>query len=276
MARRQSVESRTNLQSKLHNLCFQQGVTRSGKEMVLSEDGITLPQTVINMLSRGYKSPVYGRFHSDKFYCEIDYLLQRTDAPRDSVSYYANRYVRKIRKQPVTNMVHSTSKYLKDEGLVAAPFDKGNGIYVLTEDSYQKGLRDILQGAQFEKETGTANELYINEEHKIRKKLLNLRKKGKLSADLYEVLAPTGTKPPRLYGLPKVHKQDVPLRPILSMPGSAYHPIAKKIASWLKHLPEARTNTSTEETAQALAQLKPGVGEKVFSLDVKSLYTNVP
>jgi len=39
-------------------------------------------------------------------------------------------------------------------------------------------------------------------------------------------LKPVGSQPPRLYGLAKVHNDDVSLRPVLlSMPGSAYHNI---------------------------------------------------
>lgn len=36
------------------------------------------------------------------------------------------------------------------------------------------------------------------------------------------------------HGLAKIHKHDVPLRPVLSMPGSAYHKIALQVADWLK------------------------------------------
>ena len=34
-----------------------------------------------------------------------------------------------------------------------------------------------------------------------------------------------------MYGLPKIHKQDVPLRPILSMTGSAQHQLAQWLTS---------------------------------------------
>ena len=40
-----------------------------------------------------------------------------------------------------------------------------------------------------------------------------------------------GSQRPRMYGLPKNHKQDVPLRPILSMIGSAQHQLAQWLTS---------------------------------------------
>ena len=53
---------------------------------------------------------------------------------------------------------------------------------------------------------------------------------GKIKEDLYEALRPRGSQPARLYGLAKVHKNNTPMRPVLSMPGSAYHKVALKHA----------------------------------------------
>ena len=66
------------------------------------------------------------------------------------------------------------------------------------------------------------------------------------------------------------------MRPVLSMPGSAYHKIGKQIAEWLSHVPECKINTSTKKICDSLKGtiLKPE--EELVSFDVKSLYTNVP
>ena len=45
----------------------------------------------------------------------------------------------------------------------------------------------------------------------------------------YKFIRPTGSQRPRMYALTKTHKKDVPLRPILSMTGSAQHQLAKCI-----------------------------------------------
>ena len=42
-------------------------------------------------------------------------------------------------------------------------------------------------------------------------------------------LNPGGSQPARLYGLAKLHNKNTPLRPLLSMPGSAYHKIAAQV-----------------------------------------------
>ena len=50
---------------------------------------------------------------------------------------------------------------------------------------------------------------------------------------LFQMIRSIGIQPARLYGLAKIHKTAVPVRPILSMLGSAYHQIATHVADWL-------------------------------------------
>jgi len=44
---------------------------------------------------------------------------------------------------------------------------------------------------------------------------------------------PQGSQRPRMYGLPKAHKENIPLTPILSMIGSSQHELAKWLAEIL-------------------------------------------
>ena len=41
--------------------------------------------------------------------------------------------------------------------------------------------------------------------------------KDSISADIFESLIPVGFQPGKIYGMAKVHKQGVPLRPVVSM-----------------------------------------------------------
>ena len=69
---------------------------------------------------------------------------------------------------------------------------------------------------------------------RIQQRLLQLRKKSLISKQVYKAIQPTGSQRPPMYGLPKIHKKEVPLRPILSMTGSAQHQLAKWITSILQ------------------------------------------
>ena len=53
---------------------------------------------------------------------------------------------------------------------------------------------------------------------------------------LYKKLYPTGANSPKFYGLPKVHKDGIPLRPIVSSVGSVSYETGKELSRILKPL----------------------------------------
>ena len=103
-----------------------------------------------------------------------------------------------------------------------------------------------------------------------------LWKENKIDKKLRDRVRSVGSNAPRLYGLAKTHKEDVPLRPVLSMVGSSYYALSAQVAKWLSVLPESRINVSTEQIVKEIKNLKMAENEILISFDVSSLYTNVP
>ena len=60
-------------------------------------------------------------------------------------------------------------------------------------------------------------------EKRIQRRLLELLNINIIQQSVYNDIRPSGTQRPTLFGLLKTHKTDIPLRPILSMIGSAQH-----------------------------------------------------
>ena len=175
--------------------------------------------------------------------------------------------------------IQMTKRYLMDNNLLAVPFDKGIGICLMKKEDYCSKLNDILQLPQFQKvEKGRKNEKspLLKEEERIVEALKNLRDEGKIQKSLYKKLKPRGSQPARLYGTAKVHKNIVPLRPVLSMPGSSYFKVGDQVAEWLSKVPECKINCSSKMIADKLAEIKLAEDEELISFDVVSLYTNVP
>ena len=71
-------------------------------------------------------------------------------------------------------------------------------------------------------------------ESKLQRRLLQLYNNDELPESVYKAIRPTGAQRPRLYGLPKTHKPNFPLRPILSMINSAQYELAKFLAALLQ------------------------------------------
>ena len=82
-----------------------------------------------------------------------------------------------------------------------------------------------------------------------------------------------------LYGLPKLHKDpdDPPLRPIVSMTGTVTHELAQYLNQLIyQYLDQKHMVRSGNEFILALDDAKVSPTQAVVSLDVESLFTNVP
>ena len=167
-----------------------------------------------------------------------------------------------------------TQKYLRENELLAIPFDKGIGFCTMEVGKYQEKLDAILELPQFQTVTKTrknAKDPVKKEEERIKDELEDLLKADCIDKTLYDKLVPHGSQPARLYGLAKVHKSNTPVRPVLSMPGSAYHEIGIQVAEWLSTVPECVINTTTKEIADSLNDIQLDEEEEVASFDIKSL-----
>ena len=89
---------------------------------------------------------------------------------------------------------------------------------------------------------------------------------------------PTGCVPPKFYGLPKIHKPETPLRPIVSSCGSVTYGVAKELVKILKPLvgKSPLHITSTQDFVEQAKQIKLEPGECLSSYDVSALFTSVP
>ena len=116
----------------------------------------------------------------------------------------------------------------------------------------------------------------------IKIKLINILKRVKnqtgLASNTYKSMYPTGCVPPKFYGLPKIHKPDTPLRPIVSSCGSVTYGVAKELAKILKPLVGKSPYhiTSTQDFVEQIKQIKLEPGECLSSYDVSALFTSVP
>ena len=149
----------------------------------------------------------------------------------------------------------------------------------MKKTTYTNKLKDILKLDQFEKVEKTrknAKQFIIKEEERINNTLWQLVIDNELTEEQYCELKSMGGQPPRLYGLAKVHKNTVPVRPVLSMPGSPYYQVADAVTKWLSVVPQANIQCSSKKVADQLNEVELGEDETIISFDVVSLYTNVP
>ena len=115
-------------------------------------------------------------------------------------------------------------------------------------------------------------------EKKMNSRLLHLVRMGRLDSGVYSRLRSSAGRIPLLYGLPKVHKPSVPLRPIVSFVSSPTYHLSKFLADLLQPV-VGRTGSHVKNSSDFVDFIKSQklTGEEtMMSFDVVSLFTCVP
>ena len=162
-----------------------------------------------------------------------------------------------------------------DSAITITQADKGGGVVILDTTEYIRKMNDLLKDNKTytKKEPGyieKASKRFNQEARKVLKKT----ERGKQMLSLIEE-APTA---PRMRGLPKLHKENIPMRPITSGIGSAPHRLAKLLAKPLSANLGALSDDHLKNSGDLIERLRDIDFEAkcLASLDVKSLFTNVP
>ena len=73
-----------------------------------------------------------------------------------------------------------------------------------------------------------------------------------------------------------MHKENTPLRPVLSLPGSSFYNLNKVLAKVFEKIEGANIETNSLDAREILESTNPEPNEFLISLDMKSLVANVP
>ncbi|BHF83612.1 hypothetical protein SprV_0902675500 [Sparganum proliferum] len=163
-----------------------------------------------------------------------------------------------------------------DKDIVIVPADKGRSTVVLDRTDYLQKAKDLLEDRQFYVPCETNPVKTLTRE--INATLLALENSGAITPTDRRMARAQETALAQFYGLPKVHKEGAPLRPIVSLRGTPTYGLAKWLFRRLKFL-TADSDTTVCSSTQFLEKLK-GVSllpnEVMVSFDVTSLFTSIP
>ena len=286
-SKQRSAEIIKRHQHKLNTLSQQQErplLNINNTVKILDED-IKPPEYVLQVLSMGPKQPVIDDFRAKHLLAEVDVVLRKlsdkcSQDTLNQINISTFQYIKECKKQRPDRKVKMTKRYLRENELLAVPYDKGRGICVMKITTYREKLHQITTGPQFElvppSTRSNAKHVSIKEEETFNHKLLSLYKNNKITEELYKEIRSTGSQLPKLYGLAKIHKLGTPLRPVLSMPGSCYYNLSVKIAEWVSTIPGSAIECSSEIIAHDIRNIALDNDDILTSFDVTALYTHVP
>ena len=169
----------------------------------------------------------------------------------------------------------------KNHNLVVTKPDKGRATVILTKEDYVEKMMNILRDQSKFLRLGPVSDFdrTAKIEQRLREYLKKLFESREIPEEIYQNILPVGSARPRMYGLPKIHKPDVPFRPILSMCGSPQYDISAWLCNHLKPVIQYYGKHCVKDSfmfSDAIRTKDLTAGGYMCSFDVVSLFTNVP
>ena len=197
---------------------------------------------------------------ADELSREVKAILKKAQPPRQNITKEEQKAITELRK---------------DNTRIILTADKGISLVVMNKEDYVKKAEELLNEPTYRTISSDPTTKYKN-------KLINLLKtiktEGGMDEALYRRLYPPGAGSHKYYGLPKIHKEGIPLRSILSSIGAVSHETSNELARILKPLvgksPYHAQNT--QDFIQHIQDIKLEEEQCIMSYDVKALFTSVP
>ena len=145
----------------------------------------------------------------------------------------------------------------------------------MNKEDYHKKALELLDQSTYKTLAADPTNKYKN---RLISLLKTIKSEGRMDEVTYKKLYPTGAGTPKFYGLPKVHKAGMPLRPIVSSIGAVTCETSKELSRILKPLVGQSPYHvhNNQEFLHQLKEQKLGPDDIIMSYDVKALFTSVP
>ena len=225
--------------------------------------------------------------HFEKLYNALNKqnILESIDNARNQIRAIASKYFYNFKPYKNRCAVFSRKDFnnlrnlAQNSELYVTKPDKGNGVVIMNKQDYCDKINTILNDeTKFSLENIDEKKLILKLEDKMNETLRSMKNKNIISKDMYESCTMTGSRLGSLYGLPKVHKDNCPLRPIVSACGTHNYKLAKFFVNILSHLDLGPFVIKNSREFVDSIKAFTGNNRNFFmcSFDVESLYTNVP
>jgi hypothetical protein len=179
---------------------------------------VPLEEAACSALSKGLNYAVApGCIPAKDFLCGVEKAIGTL--PEETAEKIRQETVRILKgsRQPKDNLTGAEWRALRslkaNASLVVLPADKGNAAVLLGTLDYNRKIATLLQDKAYAK-------LKKDPTESIERKTVLLLKKSSFPEEVCQQVQPQGSRPSRFYGLLKIHKPGVPLRPIVSNIGS--------------------------------------------------------
>ena len=164
----------------------------------------------------------------------------------------------------------------KDKSRLIISADKGNCTVVMDRKDYDDKVKELLGDELTYKVL--KKDPTKKTERDMNGILLKMKQEGTIGEKLYRHLHSSDGLPPRFYGLPKIHNNGNPLRPIVSFISSPTCNLSKYVAKTLKPLTgnSAYTVKNSTEFCEGNPDINLPDDDELVFFDVVPLFTSIP
>ena len=189
---------------------------------------------------------------AEEFRVQVKVAIQRIQKPKPNITRGERIAIAELKKDP-----------------------SRMALVVMNTKDYKKKAEELLN-------QNTYRAIPSDPALRLKNKLINMLKsikaKGGMKEELYSSLYPTGAGSPKFYGLPKMHKLGMPLRPIVSSIGTVTYQTSQEVARILKPLVGSSPHhvKNTQDFIYQMKGIHLGKDQCMMSYDVKAQFTSVP
>ncbi|XP_011858524.1 PREDICTED: uncharacterized protein LOC105556066, partial [Vollenhovia emeryi] len=193
-----------------------------------------------------------------------------------SKSLRKTKHIQFMERKLLTDFTECNKFLLENKDIMVTKADKGQVTVIMDKNKYVNQMKDLLS------DQTTYRKLSKDPIYSTSTKLNNLvkswRKNDIIDEHTYWYLNCTNGNTPRCYGLPKIHKPGLPLRIIVSSVGSPLYNVARYLHNVLhKSIPNAQSFIKDSWSfVTSINNINIQPNELMISLDVTSLFTNIP
>ncbi|XP_067630033.1 uncharacterized protein [Eurosta solidaginis] len=206
---------------------------------------------------------------------------ERQEIERNNFTVLIQEYMKKsthsFLDKFMCETLHSTKKFLKNnKQILILNADKGNVTVAMEKNDYTRKMQIIVNNISdyrvLKRDPTTKLQDKNNE------LVMKMFKNGHIEEKEKNFLISKVANPPRIYGLPKIHKDGIPLRPICSSIGSPSYNLCKYVVRILKNITKS-SKYNVKDSTEFKEKVKDTYiydDESLVSFDVVSLFPSIP
>lgn len=252
-------------------------IQKSFAPRVVNMSKMSLKEEELELLNKGLKFAIPpDKEEEAKTRVLIDMEYQNTGDGNLMTQCYEHLKTKPIQtgekntKRVITNL----KKRMAQQDTIITRADKSNAVVLMNKSDYKKKMEETLENGgaiedptfNFETHVKKTRELINGSSHIIRNQKEKLR-----------ILEPNPV-PPRLYGMPKLHKEDAPMRPVISYISAPTYSLAKLLNDWVRSIVDITSRYAVKNSinlAKNLKEVVPPTRSTLNSFDVRALFPSI-